>query len=197
MSKVQRYRELSDINKIVIHHSASNGSKDNIKTLEAINEHHSMKLHPKANNYGYHIAYHFIIFKDGQVIKTRPLKEIGYQAGHWETNCTSIGICLIGNFEEDIPTEDQLRSLKALFAEYMQGLKISKVLAHREVKPTACPGKNFSDDMIKALLPIDKKKQKLSEVINYLSQDWLDMEERQKLHHENANKLREYLKDNA
>jgi N-acetyl-anhydromuramyl-L-alanine amidase AmpD len=59
----------------------------------------------------------------------------------------SIGICLVGNFEVDRPSEAQMRSLLALVT-YLNrrcALPKSSLRTHKEIntKKTACPGKRF------------------------------------------------------
>jgi N-acetyl-anhydromuramyl-L-alanine amidase AmpD len=63
-------------------------------------------------------------------------------------NRIAIGICLVGNFEEDNkPTNNQLESLTSLVNYVSKRYKIpeSNVIMHNQVvqKGTACPGKNF------------------------------------------------------
>ena len=62
-----------------------------------------------------------------------------------EYNENGIGICLVGNFEETQPSDAQMASVKRLVgvlkSEYQ--LTDGQVIRHRDVKATACPGKNF------------------------------------------------------
>ncbi len=61
-------------------------------------------------------------------------------------NKHSIGICLVGNFQKHPPTEAQWRSLVKLihFLQRRYHIPTSKIVGHRDIKPTACPGKYFS-----------------------------------------------------
>lgn len=139
---------MREINAIVIHHSAD-PQKDSDKALNNINQTHKKALHPTPNGYGYHIAYHFVIMKDGNVIKTRPIKEIGYHAGNWDVNTKSVGICLSWNFEVEKPTKEQLEAMRDLISELQSGYwNKLEIKLHREIKPTACPGKNFTRELL-------------------------------------------------
>jgi N-acetyl-anhydromuramyl-L-alanine amidase AmpD len=62
-----------------------------------------------------------------------------------EYNEYGIGICLVGNFEESDPSDAQLASIKRLVSvlKHEYQLTDSQVIGHRDVKATACPGKNF------------------------------------------------------
>jgi hypothetical protein len=62
-----------------------------------------------------------------------------------------IGICLVGNFDIDRPTQQQLQSLSRLTAYLMQKYHIpaSNVLGHGETKDTHCPGRNLSVPLVR------------------------------------------------
>ena len=103
------------------------------------------------------LAYHFVIGDghgsgDGQI-------EIGHRwtaqlnGGHVASdylNDISLGICLVGDFNRDIPTPAQIGALEELI-EYLrnrvgktQGRK-AIIYAHKEInpRPTDCPGERF------------------------------------------------------
>lgn len=90
------------------------------------------------------IGYHKVILADGTVEAGRPATAIGAHA--YGANTRSIGIVLVGNFEEQLPTSDQLAALVQVTRELMKQYKIplEKVLPHREAtKGTLCPGTRF------------------------------------------------------
>jgi hypothetical protein len=64
--------------------------------------------------------------------------------GNW-WNRNSIGICLIGDFTEEPPSEVQMRSLRRLVRALMDtyGIPATAVVPHGSVKVTACPGRLF------------------------------------------------------
>jgi len=131
-----------EIDSIVVHHSASNYRISLVDSIKAFDRHHKMKLHPKANGYGLHIAYHFVIACNWEYQKTRPLDEIGYHAWVWEVNKHSIAICFIGNFEKDILSKEQIETARNIIAELKTGNPKLTVVWHRDIKATACPWKN-------------------------------------------------------
>ena len=136
---------------IVIHHSAS------YYGCAA----HEDKSH-KARGWG-GLGYHFVInngvYRNGYG-KKNGLVEVGYRwrnqltgshsrangdsSNYW--NKHTIGICLIGNFENTQPTQEQMRSLVSLvkFLQQRYNIPVSKIQGHKDIKPTDCPGKNFS-----------------------------------------------------
>lgn len=103
------------------------------------------------------LAYHFVIGNgtssgDGEIeVGSRWTKQIngGHVASDYLNNI-ALGICLVGDYNRQSPTEAQLAALDELIR-YLRGRvgktkgKISIVKAHREInpKPTDCPGDRF------------------------------------------------------
>lgn len=137
--------KLLNINKIVVHHSASSIKQKFEDFLRAIDKNHAERLHKEPNSNGNHIAYHFVISRGGDIVRPRPITEVGYHAGHWGTNIRSVGICLQGNFEKEKPSGKQMAALEKLVSELMDdyNIKSKNVILHKHVKATACPGKNL------------------------------------------------------
>lgn len=104
------------------------------------------------------LAYHFLIgngkkMKDGEIIMSKRWKE-QLDGGHTQIkylNATSIGICLVGNFQNQRPTSTQLKQLTALCRFLMARCGISEAnitthkVAYEAYKKlgTQCPGKYF------------------------------------------------------
>jgi hypothetical protein len=125
---------------IVIHHSASpTGS------AAVFDKEHKAK--------GWDgVGYHFVIGNgtmtgDGQVEVTPrwPVQKWGAHAKTLDNryNEYGIGICLVGNFDNERPTSAQMKALTELVAYLMQTYRIpaSNVVGHRDTKPTDCPGR--------------------------------------------------------
>lgn len=88
------------------------------------------------------IGYHFVIDRAGRVWEARPLN---WQGAHVKDhNDGNIGILVLGNFEEQAPSEAQLQSLRRFLLMLMQtyGIPAQRVYTHREWPgaSTACPG---------------------------------------------------------
>lgn len=138
--------EVRDWEYIVIHHTASTTG-----SVESIHELHSKKK-DKSGKAWLGIGYHFVIgngngMPDGAIETTFRWREQmhGAHAGNNKYNQKGIGVCLVGNFENEPPSEAQLAAVKKLVgvlkAEY--GITSENVQGHRDVKATACPGKYF------------------------------------------------------
>jgi N-acetylmuramoyl-L-alanine amidase len=101
------------------------------------------------------LGYHFVIGNgtdsgDGQV-EVGPRWPIQKHGAHAKTpseefNNFGIGICLVGNFDEERPTPAQMRSCAKLVAFLMKNYNIhpDHVLGHNNTKPTDCPGRFMS-----------------------------------------------------
>ena len=128
---------------IIIHHYAT--SKGNAEIFRRAHKKRGWR----------EVGYHYIIGNgtnsgDGEAEVGRGESETG--AHTVDYNNKSIGICLVGNFEEQVPTEKQLKTLLALCRDIMGRYSIpaEKVLGHREVSNTLCPGKNFDLEKFRA-----------------------------------------------
>ena len=138
---------LKKIKFIAVHHS-----QRKIDSLKRIKE-----LHVKINKWE-DIGYHFLIDKNGKLYKGRSEKFIGAHVyGH---NKDSIGICLIGNFDEEKPTKKQIQTLMKFLKQKTKKFKIptNNILGHREFPNVikTCPGKFIDMDEIRETLK-DKK----------------------------------------
>lgn len=113
------------------------------------------------------LAYHFVIGNgsssgDGEIeIGSRWTRQIngGHVASDYLNNI-AIGICLVGDFDRDLPTKAQLDSTRELIT-YLRarvgrnGREWAQVRGHREInpKPTSCPGKRFPTSQIRREFP--------------------------------------------
>lgn len=108
--------------------------------------------HRRVKHMEHGMAYHFVIGNgrgsgNGRVeVGSRWAKQI--DGGHLRSdaqNEVAVGICLVGAFEKNNPTRQQLEALDELI-DYLQA-KLGKirVTTHRlvNIRPTLCPGRNF------------------------------------------------------
>ena len=133
------------IRSITIHHDAisprpSGQYADSVRRLKAIRSGHLS--HQWAD-----IGYHYAIDPAGRVWQGRSLV---YQGAHVKNqNPGNIGIVVFGNHEQVTPTASALESLNKLIAHEMLrfGVSMNRVRTHRELAPTACPGKHLQARM--------------------------------------------------
>lgn len=88
------------------------------------------------------IGYHFVIRQNGSIERGRPEWAIGSHSGP-NGNGDSIGICLAGSFMNTVPTNAQLAALVELINSLCAKYGDLKVLGHKDVMATACPGAMF------------------------------------------------------
>ena len=93
------------------------------------------------------IGYHLYIRKDGSVFEGRPLYTVGAHAVGF--NQTSVGVCFEGNFENEKMSALQLKKGSEVILYLMKQFPAAKVVRHRDLCATACPGRNFPFDSIK------------------------------------------------
>jgi LysM repeat protein len=132
---------------IVVHHSATS-----MGSAKAMDRYHREERHMENG-----LAYHFVIgngngMGDGTVtIGHRWTRQLnGGHLASEELNTRALGICLVGNFDQQRPTAKQLEALD-LLTEYLMkrcGVPKSGVKTHQQINPigTRCPGRLFDDD---------------------------------------------------
>lgn len=120
---------------IVLHHAEASHA-----TVQDIHQWH-------LNNGWAGIGYHYYVRKDGSIYRGRPRDTIGaHVLGH---NNDSIGICAEGNYEVEYMPAAQWSAILALVRELKQIYPQAKVVGHRDLMATACPGRNYPLDEIK------------------------------------------------
>ncbi|MSR33266.1 MAG: N-acetylmuramoyl-L-alanine amidase [Phycisphaerales bacterium] len=95
------------------------------------------------------IGYHYVVDRGGRVWECRDLK---YQGAHVkECNENNLGICCLGNFNEQSPSDEQVAALEKLLIVMMNkyGVSVSRVKTHQEwaTAHTACPGRSLQSEM--------------------------------------------------
>ena len=130
-------------NRISVHHDAMewkgrhdfSSARERLRTIQ--------RYHMQKNWDG--IGYHFAIDGRGHVWQCRPLQYQGAHVGG--ENTRNLGILVMGNFEVQHPTQNQLKSLEKALQIFHQAYKIpgSPIKGHKEYASAAtlCPGKNL------------------------------------------------------
>lgn len=135
------------IDKLVVHHSASNSITTKKTDIERWHIQRGFSQ----------IGYHKVIEKNGTIVSGRPETEQGAHAKG--ANNASLGVCVIGNLETEVPTAVQISSLISVLTEWCKSynLNTTHIYGHFNVlggsTKTSCPGKNLINQ-----LPILKKK---------------------------------------
>lgn len=104
-------------------------------------------------------AYHYLVYPDGSMLTTLvPHHEvngklmvdmIGWGAGNWKVNCSSVQVCLLGTYAKDKPpTKNALMALASVVRYYRDRVPDLRVVSHDEVRtagPKNCPGGWFEE----------------------------------------------------
>lgn len=139
------------IDLLVVHHTAvavQNDARSGVEQVRAIYEYH-------AQNKGWgDVGYNYLIDRDGQIYEGKSGGDY-VVAGHaYCHNVNTIGIVLLGNFEVEKPSQDQMKGLQWLLddlankyninvdanATYHGEMFSSPILGHGDLLSTACPG---------------------------------------------------------
>ena len=154
--------------KFIVHHTGevTDETRDPMELMRAIYYYHTI-----TRGWG-DIGYHYVIDKQGNIYEGRAGGATMVGAHTSLHNVGSVGISLMGNFEYEEPTANQLKVLTLVLADhanrfnvdpaarsYWLGTNSYNVSGHNDVARqgygTACPGKNLS-----VLLPEIRKKAK-------------------------------------
>jgi N-acetylmuramoyl-L-alanine amidase len=132
-----RYEErpLAQIRQVVLHHS---GSPDLSLTPRQMAEFHVNDLKHQWPG----IGFHFFVAADGTIYQTNRLETVCFHVAN--SNSTTAGIVLAGQFEDSVPTAPQMESIASLLAWLLQELHLPMecITGHSELadQQTTCPG---------------------------------------------------------
>lgn len=92
--------------------------------------------------------YHWLVRNDGQAERLLDDHEIGWQAGRWDVNRRSVGICIDDDLEHKSPTGATLEGVARIIKEHYSDIEShpETIIGHREVGGpvhTTCPGERF------------------------------------------------------
>ncbi|CAH0595324.1 unnamed protein product [Chrysodeixis includens] len=130
---------------VVIHHTYIPGACHTFAVCSA--NMRSMQTYHIGIDFG-DIGYNFCVGSEGGAYEGRSWDIMGIHAG--KANNHSIGICLIGDWREELPPVLQLETTKALIADGVRLGKISpdyKLIGHNQVMATACPGNALAEEI--------------------------------------------------
>lgn len=130
---------LGKVTHIVVHYSATYGDQNlDVTDIDAMHKARGWKG----------VGYHFVITRNGVVQRGRPENRLGAHVKNQNTG--KIGICWIGGLDRasgnnvgvDNRTEAQKKALIKLIKELLERYPGAKVVGHRDLAATQCPGFN-------------------------------------------------------
>jgi hypothetical protein len=162
------------VKKIVIHHTATTKNLDS--PLQALRD--IYYFHSVSRGWG-DIGYNYIVDKDGKIYEGRYGGEGVIAAHAGPGNNGSIGIAILGSYNNIEPTEKSIVNLSEFVAKkakihnidtkgfsLFRGENMHNVFAHKDIMSTSCPG-----EMLYAKLPV---------IRNLASQNFREKEKFQK-----------------
>lgn len=137
---------MTSIQYIILHHSGINSSKlgeaDHFQSIQNT-------LHLKYGSQ-FVLQYHHVVGYRGTLFKGQPEGEVCPHVGYdqYENdihNWNSLGVCCMGNFEEEFMKPVQYESLVKLLRQLKIKYSIPnfRILPHNSIIPTLCPGVHY------------------------------------------------------
>lgn len=140
---------------VTIHHSSWQRDESLEQVLDKYNASHKTRFFDKyeVNWQGQeiwigkwpYIWYHFSVAWNWDWNQNRNYTQVWYTDSNWTRNNQSLAICVNGNFENEKPTDEQLKTLKELLLKIRKdnnNLKL-KINWHKDFSATACPWQNL------------------------------------------------------
>lgn len=142
----------SDVTHLVVHHQAGAANPPYAATVLAI-----WQQHVNVNGWC-DIGYNWLIAPDGTIFEGRAGGNNVIGAHFSGNNSNTMGVCFLGNFQNDQPTAAALASLEKLLAwkscdsniaptdtalHAASGLTLPRICGHRDGGATLCPGANL------------------------------------------------------
>lgn len=138
----KRVNPMNGVNRITVHHEGFDTIWFTDVSSTAQHLEKVRKSHVGFRGWG-DIGYHYIIDRSGRVWEGR---DVRYQGAHVSKNNEhNVGIMLLGNFDNQKPTDQQVQALKVTLRHLMAQYRVPthRVYTHQELMPTACPGRNL------------------------------------------------------
>lgn len=138
---------MNGINRITLHHEGWEvvNFTDMPTTMTRLQ--HIQRFHMKERGWG-DVGYHYVVDRAGRVWEGRPIQ---YQGAHVsDQNEHNVGIMLLGNFDNQLPSNVQLAAAQTMTAAIMSqyNVPVHRVYTHQELKPTQCPGRNLQPRLV-------------------------------------------------
>lgn len=134
---------------LIIHHSGASAEQ----TFESINTYHKdIWASSTESSLGYFCGYHYVIDKNGIVNQARLDTDEG--AHTIGCNRKSLGICLIGDFDNVLPPSVQIDALTKLMLDklVLWGIPLDNILPHRHFAKKTCYGSMLADTWAQDLI---------------------------------------------
>jgi len=135
-----RINSMTRINRLTLHHEGWTPVYFDDKRTTAQRLEKDRVTHVRDRGWG-DLGYHFIVDRAGRVWEGR---DVRFQGAHVKDhNEGNIGVMILGNFDKQTPSEQQLASVVRVCQTLGRQYRITpdRIHTHQELNPTACPGR--------------------------------------------------------
>ena len=139
---------------LIIHHSFTPKDLPASQAEKSFNDNHKNRGFP-ISSLGWNLGYHYVIYGTGELRQYRSDKEIGAHCKENSMNFQSLGICLSGNFDTELPNPEQVQTLQTLMTQKAGewGIVGQNIYPHRQFAPyKSCYGTRLADDWARNLI---------------------------------------------
>jgi hypothetical protein len=151
---------------VITHHTggtdANSLADSSFATVEDVDSWHKARWPGFTSRNGWHVGYHYVIEKNGNVTQTRDHDEEG--AHVIGMNNKSIGVCFAGNFDLTLPTKAQMESWYNLYGELLVKYPGIPTYPHRKYATKTCHGKLLTDHYFAVHYQIFSLTQKINQL---------------------------------
>jgi N-acetylmuramoyl-L-alanine amidase len=137
---------------IIVHHSITPRDQDPKRAEQGINNTHKVRFNFRSS-LGWYVGYQYIIYGNGEIRQYRKDTEAGAHTKEQLMNFKSIGVCLTGNFDIELPSAAQINTLTKFLKEKSKQYKIKSIRPHRFYAAyKSCYGSKLKDDWASSLI---------------------------------------------
>ena len=144
-----------DVKLLVVHHTAIAIGGDERPPVERIRA--LYQFHAENRGWG-DIGYHYLIDEEGQIYQGRAGGDTVVGGHAYCNNIGTIGVAMLGNFDVEQPTQEQIKALQWLLDDLARtydidlqkkatfhGKQLQPIVGHRALVMTDCPGYYVSE----------------------------------------------------
>lgn len=139
---------------IIVHHSVTPRDLAVHQTENSIERNHTSRGFP-ISSLGWHIGYQYVIYGNGEIRQYRRDDDIGAHTKETGMNFESLGVCLIGDFDKELPSAAQIQTLIKFLREKIAQYSIDprRIYPHRKFATyKSCYGSRLPDDWAAKLI---------------------------------------------
>lgn len=139
---------------LIVHHSFTPKDLPANQAENSFNTTHKNRGFP-LSSLGWYVGYHYVIYGNGEIRQYRQDKEVGAHTKEQSMNFQSLGICLSGNFDTELPNPLETDALRQWLAQKAGEWNIpaANIFPHRKFAPyKSCYGTRLADDWARNLI---------------------------------------------